>query len=128
MGPDGEGDYGPAYVAPAKKKLEDAGTRFEHLNDLVDYLGEGLISVINSLDRYKNDSDVERKAKLEGALTLIKIYQEQMANYAGRKWDFNRLLDECVPSRESLDLIRQEKLEKAQQKKLGAGNDSKRGN
>ena len=117
MGPDGEGDYGPTYVAPAKKKLEDSGTRFEHLNDLVDYLSEGLISVINSLDRYKNDSDVERKAKLEGALNLIRVYQEQMANYAGQKWEFNKMLDECVPARSVLDAIKADKKKAAEDKK-----------
>jgi len=124
MGPDGEGDYGPAYTAPAKKKLEDSGTRFEHLNDFADYLGEGLIAVTNSLERYKNDSDVERKVKLEGALALIKVYQEQMANYAGQKWEFNKMLDENVPTRATLDAIRAERI--AAQKLLGDGkNDAK---
>lgn len=113
---DGEGGYGPAYTAPEKKKLEDVSTRFVHLNDLTDYLSEGLIAVTNSLERYKNDSDVGRKAKLEGALSLIHIYQEQMANYSDQKWAFNRMLDENVPTKETLALIRQEK---ADQKSLG---------
>ena len=117
MGPDGEGDYGPAYVAPAKKKLEDTGTRFEHLNDLTEYLSEGLIAVTNSLERYKNDSDTERKMKLEGALALIRIYQEQMANYAGQKWEFNKMLDEYVPLRSTLDAIKADKKKAAEDKK-----------
>lgn len=126
-----EGDeIGPAYTAPAKKLLEDGGTRFEHLNDLVDYLGEGLIAVNNSLTRYKNESDAVRKVKLEGALALIHIYQEQMANYSGQKGAFNKMLDTYVPTKETLALIRQEKLEKAKadksDQKLGEGNDTKR--
>ena len=126
MEPDGEGGYGPAYTAPEKKKLEDVGTRFAFLIDLTDYLDEGLIAVNNSLTRYKNESDINRKIRLDGALVLIHVYQEKMANYAGEKWTFNRMLDECAPTKEALALIRAEKIEKAngqkpEQKSLGDG-------
>jgi hypothetical protein len=118
MGPSGEGDYGPVYTPPAKKKLEDQGTRFEHLNDLLDYLGEGLIAVNNSLERYKNENDELRKKRLESSITLIKIYQDQMANIDGQKYDFNRLLDSCAPERGVLEAIKDERIAKARAEKI----------
>jgi hypothetical protein len=120
MGPDGQGDYGPVYIAPTKKLLEDIGTRFAHLNDLTDYLGEGLTSVTNSLARYDNESDRTRKIKLEGALAFIRIYQDQMANYDGKKWEFNKMLDECAPTRATLDAIKADRIKAAEDKKNAA--------
>jgi hypothetical protein len=117
MGPDGQGDYGPAYTAPAKKLLEDVGTRFGHLNDFTDYLSEGLIAVTNSLARYDNESDRARKIKLEGALAFLRIYQEQMANYSGQKWAFNKRLDECAPTRATLNAIKADRIKAAEDKK-----------
>lgn len=120
MGPDGQGDYGPAYTAPAKKLLEDVGTRFGHLNDFTDYLSEGLIAVTNSLARYDNESDRARKIKLEGALAFLRIYQEQMSNYSGQKWAFNKVLDGCAPSKETLNAIKADRVKAAEDKKNDA--------
>ena len=116
-----EGDeIGPAYTAPVKKSLEEEGTRFAHLNDLIDYLGDGLIAVNNSLARYKNESDAARKTKLEGALALIQGYQEQMANYSGQKWAFNNMLDDCAPTRATLNAIKADRIKAAEDKKNAA--------
>jgi hypothetical protein len=95
------------YVG-TKKKLEDTGTRFQFLNDFLDYLGEGLIAVTNSLERYDNDIDKVRKVSLEKAIKLVQVYQDQMANRDGSKWDFNSMLDKCVPERGVLETIRKD--------------------
>ena len=112
---------------PVKKSLEDTGTRFDHLNDLIDYLSDGLVAVTASLDRYKNETDSERKSKLEAALALLRVYQEQMAGYAGNKHSFHKMLDDCSPSKETLTQIREEqakKLKPESQKLLGDGDDT----
>ncbi len=102
----------PAYTPPAKKMLTDIGTRFNHLNDLLDYLDEGVIAVTNSLKRYKNESDETRLKRLESAIILIQIYQSQMANWDNEKWSFNKMLDNCVPELGVLESIRKERVEK----------------
>jgi len=117
MGPDGEGDCGLVYI-PAKKKLEDTGTRFEHLNDFLDYLENGLVATNNSLERYKNENDELRKKRLESAIALIKIYQDQIANVDGQKYDFDRLLDSCAPERGILETIKNEHIEAARKAKI----------
>jgi hypothetical protein len=104
-------ELGPVYVPPTKKLLTDTGTRFEHLNDLLDYLGEGIIAVQNSLKRYDNENDALRLKRLESAATLIQIYQNQMANVDGEKWAFNNMLDKCAPERGVLETIRRERIE-----------------
>ncbi len=107
-------DYtpGPVYAPPTKKLLTDTGTRFDHLNDLLDYFGEGLLAVTNSLLRHDNESDELRKKRLENTITLIQIYRDQLANVDGQKWDFNNMLDKCVPERGVLEAIRKENIER----------------
>ena len=94
------------YSIPEKKSLNDVGSRFMHLAELQDYFEDGLIAVCMSLSRYQNDIDLKRKVRLEGAILLLKIYEEQLAGYATQKWAFNKLLDECVPTKEALSAIK----------------------
>src|ERR1035438_7064555 len=94
---EGHMELGPTYVAPVKKLLSDVGTRLDHINDLIDYLDEGLIAVTHSLERYANENDLSRKKRLESSLTFVGIYRDQLANVVGQKWNFNKVLDDCVP-------------------------------
>ncbi len=116
----GSMELGPAYIPPAKRLLTDVGTRFEHLNDLIDYLGDGLVAVTNSLVRYENTNDELRKKRLEASVTLVSIYREQIANIDGSKWDLNNTLDKCVPERGFLEGIRKARIDalKSTDKKL----------
>jgi len=104
-------ELGNAYVAPVKKLLTDTSTRFDHINDLLDYLNDGLVAVENSLERYDNVKDAQRKKRLEGAIALVNIYRDQLANLDGHKWDLNNLLDKCVPERGVLEAIRKARIE-----------------
>jgi len=104
-------ELGPAYTTPSKKLLTDAGTRFEHLNDLLDHLNDGLLAVENSLERYENTKDTQRRKRLIDALSLIRSYQEKLANMDGFKWDLNNMLDKCVPERGVLEGIRKARVE-----------------
>jgi hypothetical protein len=104
-------ELGPVYVPPEKRLLTDTGTRFEHLNDLIDYLADGLVAVTNSLARYANPNDDLRKKRLEGALSLIITYRDQLANIDGSKWALNNLLDKCVPERGVIEGIRKDRIE-----------------
>jgi hypothetical protein len=104
---------GNAYTPPEKKLLTDVGTRFLHVGDLLDYLNGGLIAVENSLERFENGKDRERKKRLEGAISLINVYRDQIANIDGHKWDLNNLLDKCVPERGVLEGIRKARIETA---------------
>jgi hypothetical protein len=106
-------ELGNAYTPPEKKSLTDVGTRFIHLGDLLDYLNDGLVAVENSLERYDNVKDTQRKKRLEGAVSLVNIYRDQMANIDGHKWDLNNLLDKCVPGRGVLEGIRKARVEAA---------------
>lgn len=97
-----------------RKKLEDRGTRFEHLADFQDYVGEGLLAVTNSFRTYKNDSDKIKLVQMESVMRFIQKYQELLAldkdgrNYSGQQFDMNRLLDANVPTKEVLAAIRTE--------------------
>jgi hypothetical protein len=99
-----------------KKLLEDAGTRFEHLADFQDFLSDGLVAVENSLSRYKNDADIERQKNLAAALTLLKAYQYNLAQYDRKKFDFNTMLDlpECTASKEVLNEIKSDRKKAAE--------------
>jgi hypothetical protein len=112
-------ELGPVYTPPVKKLLTDAGTRFNHINDLLDYLNDGLVAVENSLERYENAKDHTRRKKLIDALSLVRLYQEHLANMDGYKWDLNNMLDKCVPERGVLEGIRKARIEptKALEKK-----------
>jgi hypothetical protein len=114
---------GNAYVPPAKKKkLEDVGTRFDHINDFSEYLEAGLTAVTNTLALYPNTKDMLRKANLEAAIILLKVYRDNLADRDATKWEFNNMLDRCVPPRGVLEQIRKDRVEalktKAKQKTL----------
>lgn len=97
----------PEPPKPAKKKLlTDVDTRYNILGDLLEFLDDGLIAVTHSLTRYSNDTDAERKRKLEGAIVMVRSYQEKMSDMAAEKWKMNKLLDECVPPAAVLAEIR----------------------
>lgn len=104
-------ELGPVYVPPERKLLTDVGTRLDHINDFIDFLNDGLAAVTNSLARYENANDELRKKRLEGALSLINIYRDQLANIEGSKWALNNLLDMCVPERGVLENIRKTRIE-----------------
>ncbi len=107
------------YAIPAKKKLEDEGTRYQHIADFQDYLADGLQATINSLSRYNNESDILRKLYLEKALELVEVYQMKLAEYESKKWDlYNKVLDKCVPSREVIAQIKADKEHEAAKRKI----------
>jgi len=108
---EGSMELGQVYTPPVKKLLTDVSTRFNHINDLLDYLNDGLVAVENSLERYENAKDHTRRKKLIDALSLVRLYQEQLANMDGCKWDLNNLLDKCVPERGVLEGIRKARIE-----------------
>ena len=105
------------FAIATKKHLEDVGPRFQHLADFQDYLADGLVAVTNSLSRYQNDVDFKRKASLEGALNFVRVYQEQLADFTKQKWAFNKMLDECVPTREVMSAIKADRIKAAYDKK-----------
>jgi hypothetical protein len=111
-----------------KKTLDDTGTRFGHLADFQDYLSDGLVVVTNSLERYANDTDKERKKSLESSLTLLKNYLNTLAQYEQQKWKFNALLDANVPTRMVLDAIKSDKIALAAIEKAKAIGISQKGN
>src|ERR1019366_3043450 len=85
-------------TSPVQKKLEDQGTRFRHLADLQDFIGDGLFSVENS--SYRNTKEnLIRKNFLGGILSFVTAYQELLAldkngrNYGAQKFELNRLID-----------------------------------
>lgn len=100
-------EYDGTNVVP--KMMNDLGTRFHHLADLQDYLTDGLIAVTNSLARYANDADQKRKEGLEGAIKLLNVYQNTLAQYDRQKFEFNQTLDECAPSKAVLDAIKSDR-------------------
>lgn len=104
-------ELGPVYTPPEKKLLTDVGTRFDHLNDLLDYLNDGLLAVENSLKTYENIKDTQRRKRLVDVLSLIRLYQEKLSNMDGYKWDLNNTLDKCVPERGVLEGIRKVRIE-----------------
>jgi hypothetical protein len=104
-------ELGPAYVPTVKKTLDDEGTRFIHISDLIDYLNDGLCAVENSLARYENTNDHLRKKRLENAIILVQNYRDFLANRDGQKWAMNNLLDACVPERGVLEGIRKARIE-----------------
>jgi len=108
---EGSMELGPAYIPPAKRLLTDRGTRFNHLNDLLDFLNDGLVAVTNSLSRYENTNDELRKKRLESAVAFVTIYRDQIANIDGYKWNLNNTLDKCVPERGVLEGIRKARTE-----------------
>jgi hypothetical protein len=99
---------------PQRKKLEDQGSRFQHLADFQDYIGDGLLVVNNSYSAHKNAADKMRGAQLEIVLRFTTAYQESLAldktgrNYMAQKFDINRLIDSNQPSKETLATIRTE--------------------
>ncbi len=104
----------PSALPVRKKKLEDEGTRFEHLGDFQDYIGTGLF-VMTNLVKTNNHPDYRlRKMQLETVLRTINEYQESLAldkngrNYAGQRFDQNRLIDANQPTKEILAAIRAE--------------------
>jgi hypothetical protein len=102
------------YVSPVKKSLEDVLTRWQALADFQDYIANGLDVMTTTLANYDNPAnipavDAARKKGLEHALKLIEVYQMQMAGFEQKKWDLNNILDKCVPSRDTLALIKAEK-------------------
>jgi fructose-bisphosphate aldolase class 1 len=101
----------------AEQKLEDIGTRFNHLNDFLDFLTDGVLSVSNSLARYANDTDTRRLANLKAAVVLMEAYQNKLAKVEFYKWDFNKQLDECKSDQVVIAQIRQERIDKAKQAK-----------
>jgi hypothetical protein len=107
----GSMELGPTYIPPNKRLLTDAGTRFEHISDLLEYLNDGLVAVNFSLSRYTSANDDQRKVKLEGAIALVNVYRDQLANLDGNKWNLNSLLDKCVPEKGVLEGIRRERIE-----------------
>lgn len=115
---EGSMELGNAYVPPVKKLLTDTGTRFDHINDLLDYLGDGLLAVTNSLARYANENDALRKKRLENSIVLIEIYRDQLADVDDHKWEFNNMLDKCAPARGVLEEIRKERIEAAKSKQM----------
>ncbi len=66
-------ELGPVYTPPEKKLLTDVGTRFDHLNDLFDYLNDGLLADLNNvLDKCVPERGVLediRKARIEALKT-----------------------------------------------------------
>jgi hypothetical protein len=72
--------------APKKHLLVDTGTRFDHLSDLQDIWGNGLQAVTNSLNKFPNKKDEERKASLEAALSLLSAYRDRLADYDTQQW------------------------------------------
>jgi len=123
-------ELGPAYTAPVKKLLTDTGTRFVHLGDLLDYLNDGLVAVTNTLEKYASEKDALRKKRLEGAISLINIYRDQLSNIDGYKWDLNKVLDQCVPERGVLESIRKARidlLKSTEQKSLPPSEDDLQG-
>ena len=102
-----KGDAPVGYAGPEKKKLlTDIGTRFQFLGDLQDYLGDGLAAVTASLARYANDSDQIRKTSLEATLTLVGIYQKQLAGWDHERCELNHVLDACTPKQLVMDEIK----------------------
>ncbi len=99
---------------PQRKKLEDQGSRFQHLADFQDYIGDGLLVVNNSFRSHANAADKMRGAQLEIVLRFTTAYQESLAldktgrNYTAQKFDINRLIDSNQPSKETLATIRTE--------------------
>jgi hypothetical protein len=108
---EGSMELGPAYIPPEKRLLSDKGSRFDHLNDLLDFLNDGLTAVTNSLARYENTNDDLRKKRLEHAVSLVIIYRDQLGNIDGNKWALNNTLDKCVPERGVLEGIRKARIE-----------------
>jgi hypothetical protein len=104
-------ELGNAYIPPMPKLLTDTGTRFDHVNDLMGYLNDGLIAVDNSLERFENVKDRQRRKRLVDAISLIHSYQEKLANMDAFKWDLNNMLDKCVPERGVLEGIRKARIE-----------------
>lgn len=104
-------DSGPVYLGSPKKSLEDVGTRFSHVNDLLDYLGDGLIAVNNSFKMYKNENDKLRADRLQTAIIMIEVYRDHLANRDGNACDFNLMLDSCAPDKAVMLQIRQEKID-----------------
>lgn len=70
----------PAY------KLEDVGTRYQHLTELQDIWAQGVEALKQSYNRYPNPKDQLQLAQVEAALKLLKIHQEQLANWERKKW------------------------------------------
>ena len=111
------------YVSPVKKSLEDVLTRWQALADFQDYIANGLDAITTTLAKYDNPAnipavDAARKKGLEHALKLIEVYQMQMAGFEQKKWDLNNLLDKCVPSKDTLALIKAEKEHEAARQRV----------
>ena len=108
------------FIPAAERKLDDVCTRYQVLSDLLDYLGDGLLAVTNSLVRYKNDFDYTRQRNLEGSIKLVQVYMERLGEMDRGKWEMNKVLDQCVPAKDVLEAIRKERIDR-----LGTGNDTK---
>jgi hypothetical protein len=78
-------------VLDKKKTLQDVGTRWEHLSDLLDNWSIGVEVVRQSYARYPNDKDKLRLAQLEAAVKIIKMETDRLAEYDQKQW---RLQDE----------------------------------
>jgi hypothetical protein len=87
------------------------GTRFDHINDLLEFLNDGIIAVDYSIETHNNDNDILRKKRLESAIAYIDIYRDKLTNVDGQKWDFNNMLDQCAPARGVLESIRKERID-----------------
>jgi hypothetical protein len=104
----------PSALPVRKKKLEDEGTRFEHLGDFQEHIATGILAMTNVVKTYNNPANQSRKEQLETVLRFIAAYQESLAldkdgrNYAGQRFDMNRLIDANVPTKEILAAIRAE--------------------
>ena len=96
----------------ARPKLEDIGTRFQHLADFQEYVAMGVDVVEKSLARHDNEADVNKKRGLEAAMVYLQAYQEQLANYDGLKWKLHEVLDSCPPDENIIEEIRSARIQK----------------
>lgn len=80
-------------VAP--KNLLDTGTRWEHWVELLESFEHGLEAVNNSLARFSNPTDKQRKRSLEGAVFLIANQITKLADYDKHKLKLKKVIDEA---------------------------------
>lgn len=98
---------GPIFTT--KAKMEDLGTRYRHLADLQENWNTGLEVTKNANKTYSTPTDRARIATLEGALKLLNAYMDQVSNYTGQQNTFAKTVNDCAPSKQVIDAIRQDR-------------------
>src|SRR5579864_1459608 len=81
------------------QNLDDVGTRYQHLTDLMELWQTGL----EVMNKYDFDSDKENKVKLKNAIELLQKHIDNKSGYDFKAWSLRDTIERIPAKAESIE-------------------------